>query len=196
MDFGGRAARAKALQVLEEAARVARPHIRGCHRATFGAASDEDLAAPIGGERIMEEASRSAIVWPTVDHTVHHRGSPHGVCTAPGRGAGDDLRLTEGGRLGPAGPTLEACAPPVRRPRRPLVPGLQETGAASPPLGKESCRCMPYATSVDTMGVAPPAGPTFRGRDQAGIIATPGGMERRHLAEPVHRAEDGRERRR
>ena len=108
--------------------------------------------------------------------------------TVYGQGASDDLRLTEGGKLGPVGPTPEACAPPVRRPHRQLIPGLQETGAASPPLGKESGRCMPYAASVDTMGVAPPAGPAFRGLHQAGIIATPGGIERRHLAGPAHRA--------
>ncbi len=63
MDFEGLIAAARAVETLEEAV------------ATFKAASDDDLAAPIPDERFMRGASRSAIVVPIVDHTAHHRGA-------------------------------------------------------------------------------------------------------------------------
>ena len=74
MDFEGLMAAARAVETLEEA-------VAWLDRAfdtaieTFGAASDEDLAAAIPDERIMGGAPRSAIVGPIVDHTAHHRGA-------------------------------------------------------------------------------------------------------------------------
>ncbi len=74
MDFEGLIARARAVETLEEAvAWLDRAFEKAI--ATVGAASEEDLATPIPDERIMEGASRSTVVWPTVDHTAHHRGA-------------------------------------------------------------------------------------------------------------------------
>jgi len=74
MDFEGLIAAARAVETLEEAiAWLDRAFEKAI--ATFEAASDEDLAAPIPDDRIMPGASRSAIVVPLVDHTAHHRGA-------------------------------------------------------------------------------------------------------------------------
>jgi len=74
MDFEGLIAAARAVESLDEAiAWLDRAFEKAI--ATFEAASDEDLAAPIPDERIMPGASRSAIVVPLVDHTAHHRGA-------------------------------------------------------------------------------------------------------------------------
>ena len=74
MDFEGLMAAARAVETLEEAvAWLDRAFKKAI--TTFQAASDEELAAPIPDERIMPGASRSAIVWPLVDHTAHHRGA-------------------------------------------------------------------------------------------------------------------------
>ena len=74
MDFEGLIAAARAVETLAEAvAWLDRTFDQAI--ATFKAASDEDLAAPIPDERIMPGASRSAIVVPFVDHTAHHRGA-------------------------------------------------------------------------------------------------------------------------
>ena len=74
LDFDGLIAAAKAVETLEEAvAWLDRAFEKAI--ATFGAASDEDLAAQIPDKRIMEGASRAAVVWGTVDHTAHHRGA-------------------------------------------------------------------------------------------------------------------------
>ena len=74
MDFEGLIAAARAVGTLEEAvAWLDRAFEKAI--ATFKAASDEDLAAPIPDERIMPGASRAAIVVPIVDHTAHHRGA-------------------------------------------------------------------------------------------------------------------------
>ena len=74
MDFEALIARARAVETLEEAVAWLDHAFEGAI-ATFGAASDEGLAAPIPDERIMGGSSRSAVVWPTVDHTAHHRGA-------------------------------------------------------------------------------------------------------------------------
>ncbi len=74
MDFEGLIAAARAVETLEEAiAWLDRAFEKAI--ATFEAASDEDLAAPIPDQRIMPGASRSGIVVPLVDHTAHHRGA-------------------------------------------------------------------------------------------------------------------------
>jgi len=74
MDFEGLIAAARAVETLEEAvAWLDRAFEKAI--ATFEAASDDDLAAPIPDDRIMPGASRSAIVVPLVDHTAHHRGA-------------------------------------------------------------------------------------------------------------------------
>ena len=41
----------------------------------LGAASDEELCAPIPDKQIMEGAPRRAIVSAITDHTAHHRGA-------------------------------------------------------------------------------------------------------------------------
>ena len=74
MDFEGLIAAARAVETLEEAVAWL-DRAFGKAIATFEAASDEDLAAPIPDERIMPGASRSAIVGPIIDHTAHHRGA-------------------------------------------------------------------------------------------------------------------------
>ena len=74
MDFESLIAEAKAVETLEDAvAWLDRAFEKAI--AAVGAASDEELAAPIGDDRIMAGASRSAVVWGTVDHTAHHRGA-------------------------------------------------------------------------------------------------------------------------
>ena len=74
MDFEGLIAAARAVETLDEAvAWLDRAFEKAI--ATFKAASDEDLAAPIRDQRIMPGAPRSAIVVPLVDHTAHHRGA-------------------------------------------------------------------------------------------------------------------------
>ena len=74
MDFEGLIAAARAVETLDEAiAWLDRAFEKAI--ATFQAASDDDLAAPIPDDRIMPGASRSAIVIPLVDHTAHHRGA-------------------------------------------------------------------------------------------------------------------------
>lgn len=74
MDFDAQIAAAWAVETLEEAVAWLDRAFESAI-ATFKAASDEDLAAPIPDERIMPGASRSAIVGPIVDHTAHHRGA-------------------------------------------------------------------------------------------------------------------------
>lgn len=74
MDFDADIAKAKAVTSLEDAT-------DWLHRAfdnaiaVVGAASDEDLFAPIADTRIMGGAPRAAVVSGIVDHTAHHRGS-------------------------------------------------------------------------------------------------------------------------
>ena len=66
MDFEKLGARAKAATSLE----TAKEHLE-----VIGAASDEELFAPIPDKQIMEGAPRCAIVSGNTDHTAHHRGS-------------------------------------------------------------------------------------------------------------------------
>ena len=74
MDFDGLIAKAKAITSLEEATDwLERAFVNA--KKVVGAASDEDLYAPIPDTRIMEGAPRIAIVSGIVDHTAHHRGS-------------------------------------------------------------------------------------------------------------------------
>ena len=74
MDFEGLIAAARAVETLAEAvAWLDRTFDQAI--ATFKAASDEDLAAPIPDKGIMPGASRTAILVPIVDHTAHHRGA-------------------------------------------------------------------------------------------------------------------------
>lgn len=74
LDFESLMAAARAVETLEEAvAWLDRAFEKAM--ATFSAATDEELAAPIPDKRIVPGPSRSSIVVPIVDHTAHHRGS-------------------------------------------------------------------------------------------------------------------------
>jgi uncharacterized damage-inducible protein DinB len=74
MDFEGLIARAKAVTSLDEAKEwLDRSFAKAIE--VVGAASDEELFAPIPDKRIMEGAPRAAIVSAIVDHTAHHRGA-------------------------------------------------------------------------------------------------------------------------
>lgn len=74
LDFDASVAGAKAVTDLEEAREWFGRAFRRCI-GVVGAASDDQLSAPIPDERIMKGAPRSAIVNGIVDHTAHHRGS-------------------------------------------------------------------------------------------------------------------------
>lgn len=74
LDFENLMAAARAVETLEEAVAWLNRAFEEAI-ATFSAASDEDLAAPILDKRIMPGSLRSGIVGPIVDHTAHHRGS-------------------------------------------------------------------------------------------------------------------------
>lgn len=74
MDFEAIVARSKAVKSIADA----KQHLdKAFARAAevIGAASDQDLFAPIPDTRIMEGAPRAAIVSAITDHTAHHRGA-------------------------------------------------------------------------------------------------------------------------
>ena len=74
MDFEADIAQAKAVTSLEEAVAWLDRAFENAI-AIVGAASDEELFAPISDTRIMEGAPKAAVVSGIVDHTAHHRGA-------------------------------------------------------------------------------------------------------------------------
>ena len=74
MDFEALIARAKEVTSLKESLDWLDRSFGNITK-VVGAASDNELFAPIEDKKIMEGAPRLAIVGATVDHTAHHRGA-------------------------------------------------------------------------------------------------------------------------
>jgi uncharacterized damage-inducible protein DinB len=74
MDFDALIAKARAVTTLEEAVSWFDRAFENAI-AVLGAASEEELFAPIEDTRIMGGAPRIAVISGIIDHTAHHRGS-------------------------------------------------------------------------------------------------------------------------
>jgi uncharacterized damage-inducible protein DinB len=74
MDFEAHVALAKAVTSLADAVKHLEQSFAKAVE-VIGAASDDDLFAPIPDKKIMEGAPRCSIVSGTTDHTAHHRGA-------------------------------------------------------------------------------------------------------------------------
>lgn len=74
MDFDAAIARAKAITSLTEARALLAKAFDDAI-ATVRTATDEQLAAPIPNDTIMDGAPRMAVISGIVDHTAHHRGA-------------------------------------------------------------------------------------------------------------------------